>query len=153
MADPCTRRQALQGAGVALLSLGVFGPRLAIAEEGEAEADGALRARARRHGDSTRRSSHARAGCWRGPGRLRGAFTTFYGTAGPPFRELADDALDRLAPLTGMSSEAGYAALKDMTLDPTRQLHVADGLTLANLTFERGRAARGRLLPGDGVNS
>ena len=136
MPHPYTRRQVLQGAGAALLSLGLLGPRLAIAEEGEAEAGWALEPA--RAATMTALVAALTLGPAAGvePDAHAADFATFYATASPPFRELADGALDRLAPLTGMSVAEGYAALKDMTLDPTRQLDVADGLTLANLTFE-----------------
>ena len=136
MPHPCTRRQVLQGAGVALLSLGLLGPRLAIAEEGEA----GWALEPARAATMTALVTALTLGPAAGvdPDVYAADFATFYGAASPPFRELADGALDRLAPLTSMSVAAGYAALKDMTLDPARQLDVADGLTLANLTFEAG---------------
>jgi hypothetical protein len=34
-----------------------------------------------------------------------------------------------------MDAHAGIATLKDMTLDPARQLDAADGLAIAGLTF------------------
>ena len=128
-----TRRQALQGAGAALLGLVLLGPRAALAEQGRGLALDSKRA-ATMTALVTALTLGPAAGV--DPETYTADFGAYYAAGSAPFRELADGALDRLAPLADIDAAAGYAALKDMTLDPARRLDAADGLMLAGLSFE-----------------
>jgi hypothetical protein len=124
-----------------LVGYAVLGPRVVLADDGDhgVELDPA------RAATMTALVAALAAGPAAGvdPDAYTADFAAFYAASEPPFRGLADGALDRLAPLAEMGPVAGLAALEAMTFDPARRLDVADGLTLAGLTFgseERGEA-------------
>jgi hypothetical protein len=139
-AHSCTRRQALLGAGAALFGIVLLGPRVAVA----GEPNPAMALDPVRAATMTALIAALAVGPAAGvdPEAYAADFAAFYAASEPPFRGLADGALDRLTALTSMDPDAGLGALKAMAFDPARRLDVADGLTLAGLTFGDGERSR-----------
>jgi hypothetical protein len=136
-----TRRRALQGAGAAFIGLALFGPRIAAADVIEHGTDLAPARAATLTAIVAALALGPAAGV--DPDAYTTDFAVYYAAGEPAFRELAEGALDHLAPLASMEPETGLATLKAMTFDPASQLDVADGLMLAGLTFgleQRGGA-------------
>ena len=98
----CTRRRALQGAGITFLGLALLGPRVAAAAANPGADLDPVRAATLTAPSRPSRPARPPVSS-RTP--TRRISPTFYAAGEPPFRALGDDALDRLAPLATMEPE------------------------------------------------